>query len=260
MRESRTRFINSSLRQSRAGSTGYKLFVTSTVEKLISKAEGFSKSSINQTIQSLPSMAHPNNRNQQPNGSKVYQILANLWQITYSVSLDEITVFKAFRTKKMTSRQGLSQTQINNMSPLDVVEYWALGDGGKIYFGPDSKVSKQFSRGDGAKLLEDLFYKKFGGNPPDLGRMDHVDYKYTWVFPPRAFNTNLSVQMVGTWKGHAVRAGNQVLFRANNSMTFSSLTFGRQRSEAGVGWLNPKAFGPKKNDLFMTVEWVRPRK
>lgn len=142
------------------------------------------------------------------------------------------------------------------MSPAGLVEYWATGDGGDIYFGPDSKMSQLFSSGDGAKLLEDLYYAKFNGSPPHLGKMDRVDYKYTWFF--RAFNTNSAVQVMGTWKGHAVRAYDQVLFRAENTMSFNSLTFGRQRAETGWDWLNPQAFGPKANDLNITIEWSRP--
>ncbi|WP_163834534.1 LysM peptidoglycan-binding domain-containing protein [Spartinivicinus ruber] len=145
---------------------------------------------------------------------------------------------------------------VENMHPIDVVKHWALGYGGNLHFSPESRVSKIFSQGDGAKLLEDRFYNKFAGNPPDLGEMNKVDYKYTWFW--RAFNLNSAEQVVGTWKGEAIRHGNEVVFRAKNNMSLNSLTFGRQRSETGWDWLNPEILGPNEGDLYMTIEWSRP--
>lgn len=156
------------------------------------------------------------------------------------------------------TRPGLTQIQTNAMTPSEILSYWLTGTGGKIYFSPSSEISKEFSQGDGAALLEALFYKKFNGKPNHLDKMNAVDYKYTWFF--RAWNINSAVQIVGTWKGHAVRVNDNVLFRAENSMTVSSLTFGRQRSEIGWEWLNPTHLGPQKSDLLMTIEWSRPLK
>ncbi len=184
--------------------------------------------------------------------------LTNIVSTKEGESIDFYIVWAAVNKgkAKYTPKKALTQKEINNMTAFDVVEYWALGDGGELYFGPESHLSKEFSEGDGAKLLEELFYKKFDGNPPNLGSMNRVDYKYTWFF--RAWNSNPSVQIIGTWKGHAVRVDDQVLFRASNSMTFNSLTFGRQRAETEWEWLNPDALGPKENDLDMLIEWTRP--
>jgi hypothetical protein len=99
-------------------------------------------------------------------------------------------------------------------------------------------------------------YSKYGGVLPLDAKMTDVDWVYTWT--DRAWNLNSAVHLVGTWKGDAVRANDTVLFRASNSVTFNSLTFGRQRSETGLKWLNPKSLGPKENDLHITIEWSRP--
>lgn len=72
-----------------------------------------------------------------------------------------------------------------------------------------------------------------------------------------AFNMNPSVYVTGTRKECATRVHDPILFRAENTMNFNSLTFGRQRTEPSLDWLNPKAFGFKTNDLNITIEWSK---
>lgn len=150
------------------------------------------------------------------------------------------------------------ETNINEMMPTDMVLYWLSGRGGELHFPPESYISNDFKQGDGAKRLEYLFYDKFSGCPQDHDRIARVDYKYTWFW--RAWNLNATVQIVGTWKGHAKRINDLIHFSAENDMTWNSLTFGRQRSESGYEWLNPDWLKSNTSDVHMIIDWVSPLK
>lgn len=148
------------------------------------------------------------------------------------------------------------EPNISKMTPTDVVSYWLSGKGGELVFEPGSYISNEFQEGDGAKRLENLFYAKFaGGCAENYTRMDNVDYTYTWFW--RAWNLNMTVQIIGTWKGSVFRDGGTLYFTAKNKMTWNSLTFGRQRAESGYDWLNPEWLNTNTSDVDMIIKWTR---
>uniref|UniRef100_UPI00146FB726 hypothetical protein n=1 Tax=Zooshikella ganghwensis TaxID=202772 RepID=UPI00146FB726 len=153
------------------------------------------------------------------------------------------------------AQNKLSQEQINNMSPIDVFTYFdevvgRNGDGGSLYFGPDSKMSQLFSQGKGAQTFERFLYDKFGGKLKNGDRVDDFGYAFN---TSRFFRTNnIAEHVVGSWGGgKAVVVDQTILFRATNTMGVSSLFAGRY-TEKWFGW----SIGPKASDVHMTIEWT----
>ncbi len=142
----------------------------------------------------------------------------------------------------------------NQMTPAQVVAYWSSGKGGHLYFGPESKMAKLFSEGDGAKAFEEYVYYKYQGNPPEGAEVRDYGYKFTW---PRALQTgNLAEQAVGSWGGGAADVtGQYVYYSITNVMGANSLFFGRQLGEHGI-----VPVGKQASDLHMTIEWRTPLK
>ena len=150
--------------------------------------------------------------------------------------------------------------KVMKMGAVETVFQWAKGDGGHIHFPEGSYMSKTFSEGRGAETLEERFFAKFKGNPPNYGKMTEVDYEYAWL-STRWMNLNPAEQAVGTWKGFAYRDGDQVVFKAENTMSLSSLMFGNLRTEisdyTGWEWIRPSE---SASDLKTTIYWTRPLK
>ena len=121
-----------------------------------------------------------------------------------------------------------------------------------MYFGPDSKMSKIFSQGDGAKTLEEDFYKKFNGTLSDGDSMDNYDYKFN---PIRFLTTaNSAEHVVGSWEDAIVIVvQDQVLFRVNNTMGAGSFFYGRY-TDSWFGF----SIGDKASDVNMMIEWTAP--
>ncbi len=155
------------------------------------------------------------------------------------------------------AQEGLTQGQVNNMSPADLLTYFGgtviqNGDGQNLYFGPDSKMSQLFSQGKGPQAFENFLYDKFGGSLQTGDRVD--DYGYAFNTPRFFGTTNTAEHVVGSWGGGtAVVVDQQVLFRATNTMGASSFFAGRY-TEKILGW----SVGPKASDVHMTIEWTSP--
>lgn len=154
-------------------------------------------------------------------------------------------------------QKGLTQDQVNNMSPADLLKYFGGtviqdGDGQSLYFGPDSKMSQLFSQGEGAQAFEKFVYDKFGGNLTTGDSVDDFAYKFN---TPRFFGTaNFAEHVVGSWGGGKARVvDQQILFRATNTMGVSSFFAGRY-TEQWFDW----SIGPKASDVHMTIEWTSP--
>ena len=155
------------------------------------------------------------------------------------------------------AQKGLTQDQINNMSPADLLKYFGgtvvqNGDGQSLYFGPDSRMSQLFSQGKGAQAFEKFVYDKFGGSLTTGDSVDDFAYKFN---TPRFFGTaNSAEHVVGSWGGGQARVvDQQILFRATNTMGASSFFAGRY-TEQWFGW----SIGPKASDVNMTIEWTSP--
>lgn len=145
---------------------------------------------------------------------------------------------------------GLTQKQINNMSPADVVKYWLNGDGGHIDFGPDSKMSRIFSEGDGAEYFEKAVLAKVGSTSEAGLLIDKFAYTFTW---PRAFTTlNSAEHVVGSWNnGVAVSDGSSINYTVHNRMGSNSLMGGRQLNE----YFGIETTGKSSSDLTMSISW-----
>jgi hypothetical protein len=147
---------------------------------------------------------------------------------------------------------GLTQDQINKMSPSDVVLYWLSGGGGNLNFTSDSEMSKIFSQDMSAKNFEDFIYQKFNGNPQYLDGVTHYGYTFTWARAAVTFNS--AEQVIGSWDtGTAVVLSDRIVFQVHNTMGANSLFFGRQLGEHGF-----TPFGHSSGDLNMTIEWATP--
>lgn len=144
---------------------------------------------------------------------------------------------------------GMTQSQVDQMTPSDVVSYWASGKGGSLYFSPNSNMSKIFSQGQGAKVFKKYLFDKYNGAPTNLAEVTKFAYKFTWK---RALQTaNSAEHAVGSWEnGHAGVVGDKVLFSISNTMGANSLVFGRQLGEYGI-----VPVGKTSSDLHMTIEW-----
>ena len=140
------------------------------------------------------------------------------------------------------------------MSPAELLAYFGgtviqNGDGQSLYFGPDSRMSQLFSQGEGAKYFESKLYEKYGGNLTNGNQMDNFGYKFG---SSRFFRTsNLAEHAVGSWGGGQARVvGQQILFRATNTMGVSSFFAGRYTEK----WFG-LSIGSKASDVHMTIEW-----
>jgi hypothetical protein len=150
------------------------------------------------------------------------------------------------------TNRGLTQEQINNMSPADVVLYWANGKGGHIDFGPDSKMAQIFSQGDGAKYFENSVLAEHGPQPGAGLLVDKFPYTFTWS---RAFSTiNSAEHVVGSWNsGTAISDGSSITYTVHNRMGANSLMFGRQLHE----YFGIETVGKTASDLTMSISWKR---
>lgn len=159
------------------------------------------------------------------------------------------------------TNEPLTQEQINNMTPFDVVQHWMGGNGGHLDFGPDSQMAQIFSEGRGADYFEHHVVGDFGSHPPAGDLMDNFDYRGTWgraatnVFGLDSQEFNPAEFYIGSWEdGVATSDGVSTNFTVNNRMGWNSLVFGRQINEAfGV-----EIFGPRASDLTMTISWNKP--
>jgi hypothetical protein len=154
------------------------------------------------------------------------------------------------------NKQSQTQSQtIETMTPYDLLMEFGGKvlndeDGGHIYFGPESKLSKIFSEGDGAKAFEKFIYQKYGGDLSNGGRVDNFDYSFD---TPRFFSTsNAAEHVIGSWEnGIAIVVDTQIIFRVSNTMGVSSFFAGRYTEKWGLG-----SIGPKASDIKMTIEWT----
>ena len=134
----------------------------------------------------------------------------------------------------------------NAMRPYDVVWYWAFNDemneNGKnryLEFGPESKMSKEFSQSIPAKEFEDHFRAKYKDNPEGLesGEMDEYFDKFEWGEFFTWGRENSAEQVIGSFQdGTAEVIGDEIVFQIQNTMSLKSLLFGRQLAEFGTCW------------------------
>ena len=157
-----------------------------------------------------------------------------------------------FNQQGVDEEEGLTQEQINNMSPADVVKYWKSGKGGHIDFGPDSEMAKIFSEGNGAKKFEKFVLAKHGSTPEEGLLVDKFAYTFTWFRASITFNS--AEHVVGSWNnGVAISDGSSITYTIQNRMGLNSLMFGRQLNESfGI-----ETVGKTASDLTMSISWQR---
>ncbi|TRX53446.1 hypothetical protein [Thalassomonas sp. M1454] len=165
----------------------------------------------------------------------------------------------------------------NDPSPYEVGGQWVLGIGTeRRYFGPNTKMSKLFAKGKGAKYMEDNWRKKYEDNViPDGGTYTDFSYDFTWIDKgARAFNTsNPAEHFIGSWSGSAHATEDLIVFRASNVTSIRSLTFGKNIDQINEAHnLNipslpdlPNRSGPNGprvplGNMETIIEWVKPRK
>lgn len=156
----------------------------------------------------------------------------------------------------MVPEPDLETTQ--DSTPTEAGIEWLRGDGkSHRYFGPESKFSKEFAEGDGAKTFEEFLYAKFKGEPVDGDSVTNFDYKFTWS---RAFSTSNSAEhFVGSWQdGFATVKGGMINFTVFSTQGVNSLAFGRQLGEAGFSGVSNFDTGETRkplSNMYLRIEW-----